>query len=307
VIVVGAMGAAAANLGLLAVSNAAGAIPLRFLTGAFLAGVYPPALKLMSTWFVHGRGTALGVLVGALTVGSAAPHLVNGLGGLDWRVVVVVTSALTAAGGAIVLLGVREGPYPFPAAVFDPRQAGLVFRNRGVRLASLGYFGHMWELYAMWAWFAVFAADELYASETRAAVATFAVVAAGGIGCVAGGIAGDRFGRPETTAVCLVVSAACALTIGFVPTDVALAVGLVWGLTVVADSAQFSTLVTEHANQAYVGTALTLQLATGFTLTVATIWLVPYVVDASGWAAAFSLLAAGPVLGLLAMLRLRRV
>jgi MFS family permease len=307
VIAVGAGGAAAANLGLLAVSGAATAIPLRFLTGAFLAGVYPPALKLMATWFVRGRGTALGILVGALTVGSAAPHLVNGLGGLDWRVVVGVTSALTAAGGAIVLLGVHEGPYPFPAATFDPRQAGLVFHNRGVRLASLGYFGHMWELYAMWAWFAVFAADELYASDAKAALATFAVIAVGGVGCVVAGVAGDRLGRPETTAACMVVSAACALAIGVVPSGVALAVALVWGFAVVADSAQFSTLVTEHANQAYVGTALTLQLATGFTLTVATIWLVPYVVEAAGWAAAFSLLAAGPILGVVAMLRLRGV
>jgi MFS family permease len=305
VIVAGSAGAAAANLGLLGVSSAAGAIPLRFLTGACLAGVYPPALKLMSTWFVRGRGTALGILVGALTVGSAAPHLVNGLGGLDWRVVVAVTSALTAAGGALVLVGVREGPYPFPAAAFDPRQAGLAFRNRGVRLASLGYFGHMWELYAMWAWFAVFAADELYADHTDAALATFAVIAAGAVGCVAGGLAGDRFGRAETTVACLVVSAACALAIGVAPRELALAIGLVWGVAVVADSAQFSTLVTEHANQAYVGTALTLQLALGFTLTVATIWLVPYVVDAAGWAAAFSLLAAGPALGVVAMLRLR--
>jgi MFS family permease len=305
VIVVGAGGAAAANLGLLAVSSAAGAIPLRFLTGAFLAGVYPPALKLMSTWFVRGRGTALGVLVGALTLGSAAPHLVNGLGGLDWRVVVAVTSALTAAGGAIVLLGVREGPFPFPAASFDPRQAGLVFRNRGVRLASLGYFGHMWELYAMWAWFAVFAADELYASDTNAAVATFAVIGAGAVGCVVGGIAGDRVGRAETTIACMAVSAACALAIGFAPSGLALAIGLVWGFAVVADSAQFSTLVTEHADQAYVGTALTMQLAVGFTLTVATIWLIPVLADEVGWRWAFAFLVPGPALGVAAMLRLR--
>jgi MFS family permease len=304
VIVVGALGAAGANLALLAADGAAAAIPFRFLTGAFLAGVYPPALKLMSTWFVRGRGTALGVLVGALTLGSAAPHLVNGLGGLDWRVVVATTSALTAAGGLLVLR-VDDGPHPFPAAVFAPRQAGRVFRNRGVRLASLGYFGHMWELYAMWAWFAVFAADELFASETHAALATFAVVGAGAVGCVAGGVAGDRVGRAETTVACLVVSGACALAIGHLPAGLALAVGLVWGVAVVADSAQFSTLVTEHADQAYVGTALTLQLATGFTLTVATIWLVPLVVDAAGWATAFSLLALGPALGVVAMLRLR--
>jgi len=305
VIVGGSLGAAAANLGLLAASGAATAIPLRFLTGACLAGVYPPALKLMSTWFVRGRGTALGILVGALTVGSASPHLVNGLGGLDWQVVVVVTSALTAAGGLLVLAGVRDGPFPFPRAVFDPRQAGRAFRNRGVRLASLGYFGHMWELYAMWSWFLVFAGDELYADRTDAAFVTFAVIAAGGLGCLAGGIAGDRVGRPETTAACMAISGLCALSIGFVPHGLALTIALVWGFTVVADSAQFSTLVTEHADQAYVGTALTLQLAVGFTLTVATIWLIPYLVDAAGWGWAFAFLAAGPALGALAMLRLR--
>ena len=307
VIVVGALGAAAANLGLLAVSSATGAIPLRFLTGVFLAGVYPPALKLMATWFVRGRGTALGILVGALTVGSAAPHLVNGLGGLDWQLVVAVTSALTAAGAVVVLAGVHEGPHPFPRALFDPRQAGLVFHNRGVRLASLGYFGHMWELYAAWTWFVVFAGEELFADGSDAALATFAMIGAGGLGCVAGGVAGDRVGRAETTAACMAVSGLCALAIGFVPPGLALALALVWGFTVVADSAQFSTLVTEHADQAYVGTALTLQLAAGFTLTVASIWLVPYVAGDLGWGWAFALLAVGPALGIAAMLRLRSV
>jgi len=304
VIVAGSVGAAAANLGLVATSSATGALPLRFLTGFCLAGVYPPALKLMATWFVRGRGTALGILVGALTVGSAAPHLVNGLGGLDWQLVVAVTSALTAAGGALVLAGVREGPYPFPAATFDPRQAARAFSNRGVRLASLGYFGHMWELYAVWAWFLVFARETLYDDRT-AAYATFAVIAAGGLGCVVGGLAGDRVGRAETTIACMAVSGLCALSIGLLPSELALAVALVWGFAVVADSAQFSTLVTEHADQAYVGTALTLQLAVGFTLTVATIWLVPYAVDLAGWKWAFSFLALGPALGIVAMLRLR--
>jgi MFS family permease len=306
VILAGAAGAAGANALLATVSGSAGAIPLRFLTGFFLAGVYPPALKLMATWFRRGRGTALGILVGALTLGSAMPHLVNALGGLDWHTVVYATSALTLAGG-LLALAVRDGPYPFPPAAFDPHQARRVFANRGVRLASLGYFGHMWELYAMWAWFVVFYSTAV-AGGAEAAYATFAVIAAGALGCWVGGILGDRIGRPETTALAMAISGACALLIGLfldAPAWVVLAIGLVWGFTVVADSAQFSTLVTEHADQAYVGTALTMQLAVGFTLTVATIWLLPFFADAVGWRWAFAFLVPGPALGVVAMLRLR--
>jgi MFS family permease len=312
VILAGAAGAAGANALLVAADGVAAAIPLRFATGFFLAGVYPPALKLMATWFRRGRGTALGVVVGALTVGSAAPHLVNGLGGLDWQTVAYATSGLTVAGGLVAFLAVPEGPFPFPRATFDPRQAGLVFRNRGVRLASLGYFGHMWELYAMWAWFLVFFADSIAARGdevgTRAAYATFAVIAAGGIGCWVGGLLGDRWGRTRTTAAMMAFSGACAAGIGLLfqaPLWLVLAVGLLWGFTVVADSAQFSTMVTELADQSYVGTALALQLAVGFTLTVATIWLVPLLEDAVGWRYAFAFLAPGPALGVVAMLRLR--
>jgi MFS family permease len=306
VILAGALGAAGANALLGAVSSAGSAIPLRFATGFFLAGVYPPALKLMATWFRRGRGTALGILVGALTLGSAVPHLVNGLGGLEWQTVVYATSALTLAGG-LLALAVRDGPYPFPEATFDPRQAGRVFANRGVRLASLGYFGHMWELYAMWAWFVVFYATTVEAG-AEAAYAAFAVIGAGALGCWVGGLLGDRIGRPETTAGMMAVSGACALLIGLLidaPGWVVLLVGLVWGFTVVGDSAQFSTLVTEHAHQAYVGTALTMQLALGFTLTVATIWLIPVLADEVGWRWAFAFLVPGPALGVVAMLRLR--
>jgi MFS family permease len=306
VILGGALGAAGANLLLLEAGGAATAVPLRLATGFFLAGVYPPALKLMATWFRRGRGTALGIVVGALTVGSAAPHLVNGLGGLDWQTVVVATSALTLAGGLVAGFTVPEGPYSFPPAVFAPRQARLVFANRGVRLASLGYFGHMWELYAMWAWFLVFFSS--VEPGRTAAFATFAVIGIGGLGCWAGGVLGDRIGRPETTAGLLVVSGSCSIVAGLLlegPRWLLVAVALVWGFTIVADSAQFSTLVTEHADQAYVGTALTLQLAVGFTLTVATIWLVPVLEDAFGWRWAFAFLAPGPALGAIAMLRLR--
>jgi MFS family permease len=309
----GALGAAGANA-LLAVAGGVGAaVPLRFATGFFLAGVYPPALKLMATWFRRGRGTALGIVVGALTLGSAAPHLVNGLGGLDWQTVVWATSVLTVAGGVLGAAFVPEGPYRFARATFDPRQAGLVFRNRGVRLASLGYFGHMWELYAMWAWFLVFTTDSLETRGeevgARAAYATFAVIAAGALGCWIGGILGDRIGRTPTTAAAMTISGACSLAIGFLYGQALwaiLALGLVWGFTVVADSAQFSTMVTELADQTYVGTAVALQLAVGFTLTVATIWLIPVLEGGVGWRYAFAFLAPGPILGVAAMIRLRR-
>jgi MFS family permease len=306
VILLGSLGAAGANALLVAADGELG-IAARVATGFFLAGVYPPALKLASTWFQRGRGTALGIVVGALTLGSAAPHLVNGLGGLDWHVVVWVTSGLTALGGILVFVVVPEGPFLFPSARFAPRQAGLVLRNRGVRLASLGYFGHMWELYAMWAWFLVFF-GAVAADGRAAAYATFAVIGIGAAGCWLGGVAGDRWGRPETTAAAMALSAACALLIGLAgdgPAALVVGLGLVWGFAVVADSAQFSTLVTEHADQAYVGTALGLQMAVGFALTVPTIWLIPFLEDEVGWRWAFAFLAPGPALGILAMLRLR--
>jgi MFS family permease len=312
VILGGAIGAAAANA-LLGVAGAGSVgILLRFATGFFLVAVYPPAVKLMATWFRKGRGIALGILVGAIVVGQGMPHLVNGLGGLDWRLVIYATSALTLAGGLIAEFAVWEGPFPFPRAKFDPRQLGRVFANRGVRLASFGYFGHMWELFAMYAWFLVFFSEQLATRRDLAAsaapYATFAVIGIGGIGCWVGGVLGDRWGRTRTTALMMAASGTCCLLIGLLfgaPTWLVLAVSLVWGFTVVGDSAQFSTIVTEVADQAYVGTALTLQLAGGFILTVATIWVIPVLADTVGWRWAFAFLAPGPALGVLAMLRLK--
>src|SRR3712207_2576003 len=186
-------------------------------------------------------------------------------------------------GGLITEFAVQEGPFPFPRATFDPRQAGRVFANRGVRLASFGYFGHMWELFAMYAWFLVFFSEALAARGSAvgsaAAYATFAVIAIGGLGSWMGGILGDRWGRTKTTALMMILSASCCVLIGLLfgsPAWLVLLVGLVWGFAIVADSAQFSTMVTELSDQAYVGTALTLQLAGGFALTVATIWLIPF-------------------------------
>jgi predicted MFS family arabinose efflux permease len=310
-LVLSAVAAAAAN-GAFSFANGPGlGLPLRFLTGVCLAGVYPTGLKLMATWFRADRGRALGIMVGSLTLGSAAPHLVRGLSmSFPWREVVLATSWLTLAGALVGWLAVREGPYPFPRATFDPRQAGRVLHDRGVRLACIGYFGHMWELYAMWGWVAVFLSDVL-ARRGSAALAplwAFAAIAAGFVGSWWAGSYSDRVGRTTSAALAMAVSCACALGIGLVaggPVWLLLAIALVWGASVVADSAQFSTMVTEMADPAYVGTALTLQLAIGFTLTVATLWLVPLFRAHWGWAAAFAMLAPGPAIGIAAMLRLK--
>ena len=308
----GAVGAAIANLLLDVAGGPAVGISLRFATGFFIAGVYPPAFKLMSTWFREGRGLALGILAGALVIGNGLPHLVNGLGGLDWRIVIYATSGLTFLGGLIAEFTIRQGPYPFPVAIFDPRQIGLAFANRGVRLATLGYVGHMWELFAMSAWFVVFFADALRARGlsvgSMAAFVTYGVFFFGGLGCWLGGVIADRWGRTRTTIIMMTVSGGCAILIGlFFGSSpwLILVIGLIWGFTVVADSAQFSTMVTELADQAYVGTALTLQLAAGFLATVATIWLIPILETTIGWRWAFAFLAPGPAMGILAMLRLK--
>ncbi|MES1931827.1 major facilitator superfamily protein [Salinisphaera shabanensis T35B1] len=308
----GATLAALSNALLLLTPPIALAVVLRMLTGFGLASVYPPAMKAMATWFKVKRGTALGIMVGALTVGSAAPHLVNGLGGLDWQVVIAASSIMSLAGGLIAQYLGRDGPFDFPRAVFDPRKAWQVFSDRPVRLACIGYFGHMWELYAMWAWFGVFFGDVLSAHAFQAplalsAVATFAVIGVGAVGCWVGGILGDHWGRGRATSLAMIVSGSCALLIGLIPVSawpVIMVVGLIWGFWVVADSAQFSTVITELGDQRYVGTALTLQQAIGYILTIPTIWLIPIVHEALGWSYAFAVLALGPLVGTIAMQKL---
>lgn len=306
--------ASMANGSLVMAGDLASAAVPRFATGFFLAGIYPPAIKLMSTWFRRTRSVAIGWLVAALTVGSALPQLINGLGGIRWQTVVVSTSFLTLVGGLLVQLKVRTGPYPFPSGSFDPSYVLRAFKDRRVRLANLAYFGHMWELYSVWAWFAAFFSASLASSSLAGSarlvsgVATFGVIAVGAVGAIGAGWLSHRMGPPTVAAIALAVSGGCSLFIGLLfPSPIALlALGLVWGFAVIADSPEFFTIVTRAEEQAFVGTALTMQLAIGFLLTSVTIGLVPTLQPIVGWRFAFSVLAVGPIVGVIAMLRLRK-
>ena len=304
-----ALGASASNLALLAAGGFAPALVSRFATGFFLAGVYPPAMKMIATWYRDARGFAIGTIVGALTVGKAMPYLVHGLERAGAAPVVGGASAAAALAGVLVLAAYRDGPFPFARRPFAWSLVGTVLHHRPTRLAIGGYLGHMWELYAMWTWIAAFLAAGAGFGARAADVAGFAAIAVGGAGCVIGGWAADRWGRERETIWAMAVSGGCALVIGVGATApvVALAVALVWGFSVVADSAQFSALVTELAPSHAVGTALTLQTSLGFLLTLFSIQLVPHLVAAAGWRWAFVVLAAGPLCGIGAMRRLRRL
>ncbi|HWC74833.1 MAG TPA: MFS transporter [Gemmatimonadales bacterium] len=309
--------AALATLGVAAARGLGIGIACRLLTGAALAGVYPPGMKIAAGWFKESRGLAIGILVGALTLGSASPHLVRwAVPPNAWRSVLIVAAISALIGGLLVLVVPNDGPHAAPSPPFSLSAAPRILKDRAVALANLGYLGHMWELYAMWTWIAVFIAASEHARHgadvdvtARAALTTFAVVGSGAIGCAIGGKYADRLGRTLVTSVAMLASGICALTVGLffgAPLIALLPILLLWGISIVADSAQFSAAVSELAPREYVGTALTLQTSLGFLLTAATIYLLPTVARAIGWRWSMSVLAIGPAIGVWAMLTLRQ-
>lgn len=311
------LAAALATIGVALSSGPTWGLGCRFLTGAALAGVYPPGMKIAAGWFREARGWAIGILVGALTLGSAVPHLVRWfVPGEAWRGVVLVAAGSALAGGALILLVPNDGPFAAPSPPFSWSAAPRILRDRAVLLANLGYLGHMWELYAMWTWMAAFVAasetarlQDIGPARATAALVTFGVVGIGAVGCWLGGKYADRIGRTIVTSVSMVLSGACCLAIGGLfgkPLILLVPALLFWGVAVVADSAQFSTAVSELAPRDYVGTALTLQTSLGFLLTIVTISLLPLAARAVGWRWVMSLLAIGPAFGVWAMLTLRR-
>ncbi|MFZ2102960.1 MAG: MFS transporter, partial [Oricola sp.] len=268
---------------LLSPPGSASAIAARVLTGALLAGVYPVGMKIAVGWGQADRGFLVGALVGAVTLGSATPHVFALAGGSDWRVTVMLASAAAAVGGVICFF-ISLGPFHATAARFDPRAIATAWTNRKVRLAYAGYLGHMWELYAMWAWIAAALAVSYRSGMSTAeasyaaTVTTFCAIAIGAVMTVLAGLGADRVGKANVALYAMTVSAACAVTMALTfggPVWITFLVVMVWGASIIPDSAQFSALVADNAPPHQAGSLMTLQTALGFALTIVTVQLTP--------------------------------
>jgi MFS family permease len=300
-----------ANAALLGAPGFRSALLLRFLTGACLAGVYPPAMKMIATWFQARRGLAIGTVVGALTAGKALPYLVQAVPDIGAAAVVLSASVGALVAALVVMTAYRDGPFPFPRRAFSWSLARTVLQSRDYRLVLGSYAGHMFELYSYWVWIPLFLAASVADQNISASVVSllsFAAIAVGAIGCVWGGAIADRVGYARFVAGAMMASGACALLTPLVfgrSLPLLTLLVLVWGVAVIADSAQFSTLVTRVVPAHAVGTALTLQTSIGFLLTTISIQLIPPIVGVVGWKYAFPLLALGPIFGIIMIRRLR--
>lgn len=307
VFLVCALAGAAFNLGILGGWNSfASLFGFRFLTGFCLAGIYPVGMKIAADHHEKGLGKALGWLVGALVLGTAFPHLLNSyVNQLDWRYVIMGTSSIASFGGLLLYLSVGDGPYRRAGQGLDQTAFFKVFRSFSFRQAAFGYFGHMWELYAFWAFVpAILLRYQQQHGDLPASIAALAfwIIASGSLSCILGGYLSTRIGSRRTAYIALALSGFCCLISPWLfnaTFPIFYCFLLVWGMVVIADSPQFSTLVATNAPAEIKGTALTIVNCIGFSITIASIQLIGYLVDSSTTKYTFVWLAIGPLFGLL--------
>jgi len=277
----------------------------RFLTGFFLAGIYPVGMKIASGWYKEGLGQAMGFLVGALVLGTAFPHLLKGLGEtLHWNSVIISVSFICVIGGLLMFLLVPDGPYLFKGTKFNYKAIYLIFQSKDLRAASFGYFGHMWELYTLWAFIPILLAtySKIYSIEINIPLWSFIFIASGALGCFLGGIISKRTGSAPVAFYQLVVSGICCLFSAIIyeaPVFLFFAILIIWGITIAGDSPQFSTLTAQTAPKEYVGSALTIVTSIGFLITIFSIEFINYIINYINPKFVFMLLTPGPVIGLI--------
>jgi MFS family permease len=284
----------------------------RFITGFLLAGIYPVGMKIAAGWYEKGLGRALGFLVGALVLGTAFPHLLKGMGHtLTWETVILAISVVSTAGGILMLWLVPDGPHLVQGTRFSPDAFKTIFQSKHLRAATFGYFGHMWELYTLWAFLPVFLSNYLSRSQETINVSywAFAIIAAGFVGCAAGGLLSKKTGSARVAFYQLAASGICCLIsplMYHVPLGAFLSFLIFWGVVVAGDSPQFSALSARTAPRELVGSALTLINCIGFFITIFSIQIANYLTTLISPSYIFLFLTPGPIFGLFSLIPLFR-